>query len=79
MLTFEEWMDEKTPDGKTHQDEVRHLFLALERNITAFKDQIDRRHLFLQIAQAVYEHSEMNTHYKTNVARNGSAGFHRHA
>lgn len=63
MLTFEEWMDEQTPDGQTHQDEIRNMFLAIEQNLSAFKSQFDRRQLFLQIAMAVYEHSEMYKHY----------------
>jgi|LauGreDrversion4_2_1035121.scaffolds.fasta_scaffold798317_2 hypothetical protein len=64
MLTFEEWLLAKTPEGHTHQDEVRHLYLQIEATVLrSFGSQVDRRKLFLSIARKVYEYSEMTTQY----------------
>jgi hypothetical protein len=67
MLTFEEWLLAVTPEGHTHQDEVRHLYLQIEASLLrSFGSQVDRRKLFLSVARKVYEYSEMTTQYNVS-------------
>ena len=64
MLTFEEWMHTQTPDGQTHEDEVRALYLDIERTFLAdILPQVNRRQIFLLIARRIYDYSEMYTQY----------------
>lgn len=60
----------KTADGQTHQDEVRALFLNIEPLLKNYMSQIDRRELFLDIAMAVYEQSDMITNVKVSRRKN---------
>ena len=55
--TFEEWLHMQLPEGHTIQDELRVFYVNLEQSISQFRDQIDRRELFLAVARCVYEHS----------------------
>lgn len=57
-VPFDEWMMTVLPEGQRIQDEVRILYLALEQKIYQFREQFDRRKLFLAVARCVYEHSE---------------------
>jgi len=56
-VPFDEWMMTVLPEGHRVQDEVRVMYLALERTIFKFREQFDRRELFLAVARCVYEHS----------------------
>lgn len=57
MLSFEEWMVSRTPDGQTNREEVYILFSKIERVLGNFINQIDRRALFLDISYRIYEQS----------------------
>ena len=58
-VPFEEWMMTVLPEGHRVQDEVRILYLDIERKISKFREQFDRRELFLAVARTVYEHSAL--------------------
>lgn len=57
--TFDEWMMTVLPEGHRVQDEIRILYLDIERKIFKFREQFDRRELFLAVAHTVYEHSSL--------------------
>ena len=61
----------RTADGQTHQDEVRALFLNIEPLLKKYMNQVDRRELFLDIAMAVYEQSDMIINVKEFRGKNG--------
>ena len=58
-VTFEEWLATPTQNGNTYEDEIRWLYIAIEKKIETFKYQFNRRELFLDIAYQIYECSEL--------------------
>jgi hypothetical protein len=46
-----------TQDGQLHEDEVRIVYLEIEKVLQNFSSQINRHELFITIARCIYEQS----------------------
>jgi hypothetical protein len=56
-ISFGEWMLTPTQDGQLHEDEVRIVYLEIEKVLQNFSSQINRHELFITIARCIYEQS----------------------